>query len=382
MPFAALWFDSLHLSSFISGLIFAAPSVAIVLFTIFIGRWADRLADWRTAILWCNWIVLGLFCWFLFRVNSWDILVIWTLAGLFTFASGPIMDAAALSLTKKRGSDFGRIRAFGSVGFVVGVMAAGMFFDHFGTQWFVGVLIITMIARIIAAHALPHFRNANLLPADQVRATSYPDGLTVESSAGAVAAVGIDVLRHPGIALVIVGAALINASHGFNNVFAVIHWTNLGISTTMASILWSVGVIAEVLLMWFFSAVARRFSARKCLLFASAVCIARWSLNGTDPSLGQLFILQCLHSITFGLSFLACVNFISRRVPEEIAAQAQSVSATLVTFCMAVAMWLSGWLYEHVQGQAYWAMALMALLGGVCVALSFASNLEDTATSR
>jgi len=293
------------------------------------------------------------------------------------------MDAAALNLTHKRGSEYGRIRAFGSIGFIVGVLLAGVFFDYFGTRWFVVVLLVTTAARLLASHALPHFRAPLPTPTASQLSVSTSEQVSVSvgnGSSNAAELTGMNALRHPGIVLVIIGAALINASHGFNNVFAVIHWTNLGISTTSASVLWSIGVIAEVVLMWKFSSLARRFSARKCLLFASAVCVGRWFLNGTDPSLAQLFILQSLHAITFGLSFLACVNFIARRVPEDNAAQAQSVSATLVTLFMAIAVWLSGWLYEQFAGQSYWAMAVMALLGGVCIGLSFASNLHDPAT--
>jgi len=63
MPFAALWFDTLNIASSFSGAIFAAPSIVIVLFTVLIGGWADRLSDWRTAIIACNWLVpvVGIF---------------------------------------------------------------------------------------------------------------------------------------------------------------------------------------------------------------------------------------------------------------------------------------------------------------------------------
>jgi len=380
MPFAALWFDTLDLSPVFSGAIFAAPSIAIVLFTVLIGGWADRLTDWRTAIIACNWLVLLLLSWFLYRTGSWDILIVWTLAGLFTFASGPIMDAASLSLTQKRNSDYARIRAFGSIGFIVGVLLAGVLFDKVGYQWFVAVLLVGAIARLCAAHALPHFRaDTQSVTGNAPVATATPGvkdttDSALQSGSGVFAGV---VVVHPGILLVIVGAALINASHSFNNIFAVLHWTQSGISTNMASILWSIGVIAEVILMWYFRSVAQKFSARKCLLFAAIVCSARWFLTGTEPGIVQLCILQSLHAITFGLSFLACVNFIARRVHEDNAAQAQSVSATLVTFFMGIATWLSGWLYSQFAGQSYWVMAAMALIGGICIALSFISDLED-----
>lgn len=362
-PFAALWFESLNISSAMSGAIFAAPSVAIVLFTILIGSWADRLSDWRTAIICCNWAALIVFSWFLFRQGPWDVFIVWALAGLFTGASSPIMDAAALHSTSKSGSDFGRIRSFGSIGFIVGVMLAGLLFDHFGAKWFVVVLLSGVIGRILAAHALPAFRS------DRITAIGV-------STAGR----GLAALRHPGILSVLLGSAFISASHSFNNAFSVLHWTNVGISTGMSSLLWSVSVIAEVALMWCFRSIAKKYSARKCLLVASVVCAVRWFLAGTDPSLAQLFLLQCLHSITFGVAFLATVNFIAKRIHEDHAAQAQSVFATLMTFLMALALWLSGLLYGYFAGQSYWAMSLLALVGGAFVAWSFRTDLEDPAS--
>jgi len=359
-PFAALWFDALGITPAMSGAIFAGPSIATVLFTLFIGGWADRLSDWRSAIIICNWIVLAVLCWLLFRQGPWDILIIWTVAGLFTRAGTPIMDAAALHSTQKTGSDFGRIRSFGSMGFIVGVLLAGALYEHTGTQWFVVVMLLTVIIRLMAAYALPRFRSA--------KSQSEYSGTPTSA---------ISVLQQPGILSVLVGAALISASHGFNNMFSVVHWTNVGISTSMASILWAVGVVAEVALMWSFKSVAKRFSARKCLMVASLVCAARWFLAGTDPSLPQLFLLQSLHSITFGLTFLAIVNFISRRVQEEHAAQAQSAFTILMTLLLGMAIWLSGWLYGQFAGHSYWVMSILALLGGAFVAWSFRSNLED-----
>lgn len=359
-PFAALWFSTQNISSTMSGAIFAMPSFATVVFTIFIGGWADRLADWRSAIIICNWIALIAISLILFRQGPWDLLFIWAVSGLFSRASEPIMDAAVLNSAQRTGSDYGRIRSFGSMGFVVGVLLAGWIFNHFGIHWFVTVLVLGAVVRVIAGHTLPAFKSEKSQSRNSGRST-----------------LGLILLRHPGIFLVLIGSALINASHGFNNVFSVMHWTSVGISTGMASALWSVSVVAEVALMWSFKSVAKKFSPRKCLLVASAVCVARWLLAGNDPSVGQLLFLQALHSITFGLTFLATVNFISRRVKEDHAAQAQSEYSMLMTLFIAVAIWSSGWLYGQFGGHTYWAMSVMALLGGACVALSFRTDLDN-----
>lgn len=343
-----------------TGAIFAAPAIATVIFTVFIGQWADRLADWRSAIIVCNWVVLVVACWIVIRQEPWDLLFVWTIAGLFTRAAGPIVDAAALNSTQKTGSDYGRIRSFGSMGFIVGVLIAGLVFDHFGIEWFVTVLLLGAIARVIGAHMLPHFKTDNAQKTNVVSPAS-----------------GVVALRHPGILLVLLGSALINASHGFNNIFSIMHWTKMDFSTTIASVLWTVSVIAEVALMWRFKSITKKFSARKCLLLASAVSTVRWLIAGTDPTLAQLLFLQSLHSITFGLTFLATVNFIGKRVHENHAAQAQSIYAMLTTLFLGLSGWISGGLYAQFAGHTYWAMSVLALAGGAAIAWSFRSDLDE-----
>jgi PPP family 3-phenylpropionic acid transporter len=274
------------------------------------------------------------------------------------------MDAAALNSTQKTGSDYGRIRAFGSMWFIAGVLLAGLVFDHLGIEWFATVLILSAIARVIGAHLLPRFK-ADYVPVN--RAVSPASGILV--------------LVHPGILLVILGSALINASHGFNNIFSIMHWTKVGFGTTTASVLWTVAVLAEIALMWRFKSIAKNFSARKCLLLAGLVSAARWYIAGTDPSLAHLLFLQALHSITFGLTFLATVNFIGKRVNENYAAQAQSVYAMLTTLFLGLSGWMSGWLYTQYAAHAYWAMSALALAGATAIALSFRSDLDESSVS-
>jgi len=355
---AAVWFDSLEISSATSGAIFAAPSIATVLLTIFIGGLADKFADWRTAIIVCNSIGLVMITWLLFRQDIGDIFLVWTILGLFTLASGPIMDAAALDYSGRHGSDYGKLRAFGSIGFIVGIVCAGAYFDKLSIHGFVWVFLLGVLARVIAAFALPTFRNQSI-------------------KSTAINAESLRAFLQPGILLVLVGSALINASHGFINIFAILHWTHIGISTGMASVLWTIGVTAEVVLMWRFRTLAQGLSARKCLLLASGTATIRWLVSGTEPNLVVWFLLQSLHSITFGLMFLASVNFIARRVQPHYAAQAQSVLATLTVFFMGLSNWLSGVMYNQYSQMSFWAMAAIALLGGVLIALSYRSELED-----
>ncbi len=55
-----------------------------------------------------------------------------------------------------------------------------------------------------------------------------------------------------------------------------------------------------------------------------------------------------------------------RVAPVEIAATAQGYLAVAQGLVMAAAMGLAGVLYARYGVQAYWAMAVAALVGGVC----------------
>ncbi|MFK8075720.1 MAG: MFS transporter [Granulosicoccus sp.] len=377
MPFVAIWFESIGISASMSGLILAAPPFAIVLFNIIIGSAADRLKDWRSAIIGCNIIALVVGAWLLFRVEPVHVLVVWTISGLFVIASSPITDAAALDMTRRRGSDYARIRALGSVGFVVGIVLAGALFDKIGMGSFAWIILLTAALRLLAAYLLPTFRERPQSEHQAVIPDDEKTSINQRLFGGLMA--GMALFRQPGISSVIFGAALLNASHSFNNVYSVLHWGQLGISNTVSSLLWSAGVVAEIALMWGFTGIAKRVSARHCLLLACFICTVRWLITGMDPSVWVLFVLQTLHAITFGLTFLASVNFISRRVDADHAAQAQSVLATLTTLFMAIGIWLSGQFYQTFGGQTYWAMAIMALLGGALVLNSYRTKLIDVA---
>ncbi|MEE9321595.1 MAG: MFS transporter [Granulosicoccus sp.] len=361
-PFFALWLNHKGIDAAMIGVIAAAPSVAMVMTTMHIGAWADRLADWRTAVLLSNWSIFLINCLLLVSNNAWFILVIWTLGGVLMMAKIPIMDAASLSLTNRRGTDYARVRVFGSVGFVLAVVTAGALFDRMGIQAFIWVLLVGCVARILASHALPQLRISDPVAETPTDSTTNDAGNS---------------LFQPAILLTIAGSALINASHAFFYTFGMLQWSANGLSEFMSSLLWGSGVVAEIVLMWLFASVSKRVSARACLIIAGGAGILRWSITAQQPDLAWLFFSQLLHAATFGLLFLATANFISRRVSDSNAARGQAFSATLTTSCMAIATLLSGLFYESWGVAVYRAMAVLCLVGVLLVAASYRAGFVD-----
>jgi len=369
VPYIALWLSSLGHEPGWIGAVVAAPSLLMLVTTVSLGTWADRLSDWRTAILLANWLALGLLALWLLDTGPVAIVLVWTLSGVLIMAKQPVMDAAALALTAREGIPYGRVRAFGSIGFIVALLVCGQLVEGDGVQRFLPMVLVVAACRVLASHALP-----------RLRAPRHPAHGT-PITAGAGDALPTDrpaVLRHTGFLAVLAGSALINASHAFYYTFGLLHWKSLGIATTTGSLLWAVAIVAEVGLMWRFAGVAKRLSPRHCLLLAASLGVLRWPLM-LASAWPVLLIAQALHAATFGLTFLATVNFIAKRVDEAHAARAQSVLAILSTGSLAVATVASGRLYERIGGQGYLAMMVLSLAGLVLVAWSYRSDLDDIA---
>ncbi len=355
-PFAAVWMDHVGISASMIGLIVAAPSVAMLLTTFAIGRWADGLADRRQAIVVGNWLILVVqLALFVITDATW-VLLVWLVSGVAMHAMIPITDAAALSVTQRHGSDYARVRMFGSIGFVCALTLAGGVYDSLSIGVFVAILLTVNTLRLVSAWYLPDMSQLSM---DKLATHKVDNTTSAESS-------GFNPIYQPGMLLTLLGGALINASHAMVNTYGILLWTQQGLSELVASLAVGIGVVIEVGLMWWFRSLTGNLSARACLLLAAACGLGRWILLASDPSITVLFGAQMLHGVTFGLTFLSCANFIAGRVPERSAARGQSLLAILTTACMAIATYLSGQLFDEWAAKLYWIM------GGLCVLAMFA----------
>ena len=370
LPYVGLWLKSQAMTDPQVGFILACPSFAMVATTLLIGRLADRAKDWRTSIIVCNWAIVLLVGFLIFAQGFVQILIVWTLWGLVIMAKFPILDAAAVRMSRHRNIEFHKIRAVGSVGFVVGTLLAGPFFEWAGIESFTLLIFTLAVMRALASHALPFFRQG--IDASSESATgSALAGATAGKVASDHGSIASDNYKRMWFLLVLVGSALLHASHAFYYTFSTIVWTDEGFSKTTISLLWSIGVICEIVLMWKFAVIQKKYSARILLIAAAGSAFVRWLCFGFAPGLAMLFLLQLLHGVTFALMFLATVNFIANWTPVEISARAQALSATLNTLLMACATVLSGFIFGALQLTGYWIMAALCLLAILMVSFSW-----------
>jgi len=361
LPFYSLWLQSIGITENQIGVIAACPSIILVLTTLSIGGLADRARDWRSAIITCN-IAVALFASLLPLVHEYvPVLLVWTLWSVLLLAMMPILDAASIRMARHRSQSFDRMRAMGSVGFIVGVWLIGRVIDSWGIDSFLWLLIILAWVRAAASLSLPRFR----------------DGLAKKDTEPLVAA-DFGSIRSAWFVYTLVGAALIHASHAYFYTMGSVIWRESGYDASTISGFWVLAVSVEVGVMWVFASIARRFSARKLLLMAGVLASIRWLIFGFDVSFPVLLFVQTLHGITFALLFLATINFIANWTPVHIAARAQSFGALLNTICMSAMTLVSGYIYTSLGTSGYWLMMLPGVCGLLMIGLSLTLQAEQS----
>ncbi len=258
----------------------------------------------------------------------------------------PVLDAATLRMTERRGSDFGVIRAWGTVGYTLTAVLTGVLIGWLGAIAFVPLFIALSLLRTGLAFQLPRFRAPENIEAPLRK----PGGVTLRS------------LMRPWFILPCVAFALIQSTHVFLGAMGALVWKIDGIGEGWFGPLIAISAAGEAVMMFFWRRIGTRMSARTMLIIAGFVAALRWGAMALSPSLPVLVGLQLLHAITLPFSYFGILHFIANWAPEDIAAEAQSFSSALTQAISVMSLVALGWLVGVMGGQAYFVAAGMALL--------------------
>jgi PPP family 3-phenylpropionic acid transporter len=354
--FLPIWLAQKGITPEQIGLINAVPVFAILALNLVVGRIADRAQDWRQVIV-VGALIAGVAPLGLFVANDFvGILLVWTLASLPGGGIGPVLDAATMRLTRRNGSDFGSIRAWGTVGFMLFNALTGLLVVWLGSGVFVPLFVGLTMLRALVSLQLPRFR----APPEQLPISS------LSPSRGSVR----QMLAQPWFVLPLLGFCMVFGTHFVLNAFASLLWKEQGISEAIIGPLIALGAGSEAAMMFAWKRFGGRISARHLILASAAVAVLRWTAMAFSPPVAVLVLLQLSHGITFALGYLGCVHFIANWTGEDIAAETQSLFTVGQQAMSVLAAVAFGWLVANWGAHAFLAAAGMAAVGAGCVAVS------------
>lgn len=346
--YAGVWMAGKGLSPDQIGAVNAAPLAIMLVLNWLVGRLADRASDWRATIVWGAVLGAVLPLGFLVADGFWSILVVWTLAGLPLAATVPVLDAAAMRMTARRGTAFGSLRAWGTAGYLVVLLGAGWIMEELGPGGFAPLMVVLAGVRALAALGLPRFR--------------APQGEALSSGARRLH----EVMR-PWFLLPLLGWSAVNATHLVLNAFQGLLWQAQGFGLGTIGLLIALGAASEALVFFAYGRLFRRVPARTLILASAVLSVARWALMAQAPDLPVAVLLQAMHGVTYAMGFLACIQFIADSTSEDIAAEAQGFFVVMQQAMSVATMAGFGLLMDRWGVGAHYGSALFAGLGALAI---------------
>ena len=346
LPFLPLWLKGKGLTESQIALV-VAMMMAIRIVAIPLGTYiADRHGDRRRIIVvavslsFLSYLSLG------FVDGFVPILMVACLAAGMLAPVVPLSEVLAVEGSAHYGIDYGRIRLWASLSFLLGNVIAGALLE---------VIPVSAVVLLIAGAQGLGVMAALVLPSDRSFVPARTEKVRIRNVLTVVTA---------GTFMIFVAAASIGqASHGLLYAMGSVHFDDLGHGKLTIGTLWAVGVITEIVMFAFSNRFHRALGSVNLIIVGTGLAAMRWVITGLEPPLAILFAVQMLHAGSFGFTHLGTMHFIRENVPAHMRNTVQGLFSALNSgVLLAATMWSSGTLYGLLGGKAYFVMAVYAAI--------------------
>jgi len=328
------------------GLFTGLLSVAKVLAPPIAGHALDAHPRPARFILFASLAAGLLACLFPWASSDWLLAALVLAFGCLWAAILPLADGLSVAVSEAALIDYGRLRVWGSIGFVAASLSGGL--------WLAGS----------ESSALPYWLAALML-LTAMSANGFPDR---QAESGKQTGQHAGRVQHSLLWLLLVGF-IMQASHGAYYGFFSLYLLQAGYSGWQVGGFWVLGVAAEIVLMWRFSRPAAE--AAPALLLSACLLLAalRWLGLGLTTSFYWLLLLQLLHAASFAAFHINAVTWVQRLAPPHRRSSAQGwYSASGFGLGTALGIMGCGWIATQAGGtadfsSAFFACAVVALAG-------------------
>jgi PPP family 3-phenylpropionic acid transporter len=347
LPYFSLWMVAHGLSPTAATRVIALTPLMSLVSPPLVGLWADarRLRGWllRAGSV-ATWLAFLGFFWARAR---WELVATTALFAFCRAPLTPLIDATALDRARRDGISYGRLRLWGSLGFLVAVAGAGVLAEQAGLP--VLIVATTVILALVALCALA-------LPAPPPESHREVVGAWLH-------------LLASGEWWIFFAAVMLGqvATAAYDSAFS-LHLSRLGFGGRFIGIAWATGVAAEIGFMALSARLLEHLGAARLFALSLLAAVVRWSLLARVTAPLLILCLQPLHGITFGLFWVSAVTLVRERGRAAPTA-AQGLFAAALGGGSVVGMNLAGALLEAGGGRTlYSAAALAAAAGTACAA--------------
>ena len=343
-PFITLYLKEIGLAAAQIGVLYSIPQVMRIFGPNIWGALADRSGATSAILRMAAVLACAAFC-LIYLGSSFNwLFMVFVAMHFFTSAQMPLIEAITLNHVRDAPGSYGRIRVWGSIGFVVAVLGLGYLLDATSMRMVPHVIAGTLLLTVAAAWCVP--AAAGMPKSD----SSNPLRLVV---------------RRPEVRAFLFAGALNAFAHAALYTFYSIYLAEHGYSKSAIGLMWALGVVIEIVVFQCMPQLTRRFDLRTLYFSTFLVCALRFLIIAWGVGHWWLLVLaQLMHASTFAVYHASAVGLVGRYFGLRNQARGQalyiSLSFGVGGFAGGIA---SGLLWERIGPT--WTFSLSAAAGAL-----------------
>lgn len=337
-PYFSLYLKSLGLSAWNIGVLMSLMQAMRVLAPPLWGLLADRMAMRMPVVRTAGGLAALGFCGFLLTREFAGLFFVMAGMAFFWSASLPLVEAVTLGHLKGGAGRYGRIRLWGSIGFILAVLGCGRLLDSLPIVSLVGFGLAAQVAVFLCSLFVPESppepHESDTLPLWQV-------------------------MGQRKVILLLAACLFMAAAHAALYIFYSLYLVDHGYSKSSIGWLWSLGVVAEIGVFMVMPQLLARHTPEALLGFSMLAAVVRFALIGWGVGcLPVIVAAQVLHGLTFGANHAAAMAAIGRLFPGRHQARGQALYAS-VSFGAGGMLGglVAGWAWDALGGAAAWSLS-------------------------
>lgn len=349
-PYWSLYLKSIHFDAVQIAILMSVQPVMRMLAPALWGWLADhtgkRLLVVQGAALCAAVTYMGVF----FTTEFYPLLFVIALMGFFWSASMPLVEATTLTYLGKNSAHYGRIRSWGSVGFIVSVLGLGYAFDYIAIAWLLWAGAVIKLGILFFSRQIP--------PTEIV--AHHTDSQPI-----------MRLVMQPQVLALFGACFLMAVAHGPYYTFYSIYLVEHGYAKSAVGWLWALGVICEIAVFFAMPWLLRRFSLPQILMVSFASAVLRFLIIGwCADSLALMLFAQVLHAATFGAFHAAGVALIHHFFQGRHQSKGQALFGSVTYGAGGMLGGLaSGPIWQHWGASVLYSMSAAAAFLGLLIML-------------
>lgn len=263
---------------------------------------------------------------FLFFLNGfWSFFVVFCFFSISLAAIFSLSNLGVLEILKDQKGQYGKIRFWGSLGFLISSFFLSSLFNIFDKRMLFVFFAVCIIISFLTIASFPEREN-------QAYRFSFSH---------------LKAIKNSEFWFLVFFTLLFQISFPALDVYLGILMRDLNASASQIGLAWAIGVLFELPVMYFSSRLLKKLNVYNFLLLGVLSGIVRWTVYYFSDSLYLIYLVQPLHGLSFTCLYNGGIYYVEHRFSSELSGSVQNIydglSRLLGYF---LGMLLLGWVFD------------------------------------